>query len=93
MPSRVRSTMRRLSKWPVCGAPHTAQFERDLIRAGLEAAQSRGPRGGRQPVITEDKLKRARELIAKGLTVRETAARIRVSKTALYKALVPAPVS
>ncbi len=69
------------------------QFERDLIRertrAGLHAAQARGRRGGRKPVITEDKLKRARDLIAKGLTVRETASRIRVGKTALYKAMNP----
>jgi DNA invertase Pin-like site-specific DNA recombinase len=67
------------------------QFERDLIqertRAGLDAAAARGRRGGRKPVVTEDKLRRARALIAQGLTVREAAARIKVSKTALYAAL------
>ena len=67
------------------------QFERDLIRertrAGLRSAQARGRRGGRKPVITEDKLKRARELIARGLTVREAAARVKVGKTALYQAI------
>ena len=67
------------------------QFERDLIRertrAGLKAAEARGRRGGRKPVVTEEKLRRPRELIAKGLTAREAAARIRVGKTALYKAL------
>ena len=67
------------------------QFERDLIRertwAGLAAAAARGRRGGRKPVVTPDKLKRARGLIAQGLTVREAAARLRVGKTALYEAL------
>lgn len=67
------------------------QFERDLIqertRAGLTAAASRGRKGGRKPVVTGEKLERARGLIAKGLTVREAAVRLRVGKTALYAAL------
>ena len=71
------------------------QFERDLIRertrAGLKAAEARGRRGGRKPVVTEEKLRRARDLIAKGLTAREAAARVKVGKTALYKALQPSP--
>ena len=41
------------------------QFERDLIgertRAGLAAAAARGRKSGRKPVITDDKLKRARD--------------------------------
>jgi DNA invertase Pin-like site-specific DNA recombinase len=71
------------------------QFERDLIRertrAGLAAAAARGRRGGRRPVVTEDKLRRARLLIAQGLTVREAAARVKVGKTALYAALGAPP--
>jgi len=67
------------------------QFERDLIRertrAGLAAAAARGRKGGRKPVVTADKLQRAREYIATGLNVREAASRLRVSKTALYAAL------
>lgn len=67
------------------------QFERDLIRertkAGLVAAAARGRKGGRKPVVTNDKLQRAREFIANGLNVREAAGRIKVSKTALYAAL------
>jgi DNA invertase Pin-like site-specific DNA recombinase len=67
------------------------QFERDLIRertrAGLAAAEARGRKGGRKPVITAEKLKRAREIIGKGLTVREAAMRLKVGKTALYEAL------
>ena len=67
------------------------QFERDLIqertRAGLAAAAARGRKGGRKPVVTADKLERARAIIAKGLTVREAATRLKVGKTALYAAL------
>src|SRR3546814_10260360 len=68
-----------------------AQFERDLIRerthAGLRAARERGSQGGRRPVVTPDKLRKARAHIAAGLTVREAAARLKIGKTALYKAL------
>ena len=67
------------------------EFERDLIQertlAGLAAAVARGRKGGRKPVLTSEKLKLARTLIAKGLTVREAATRLRVGKTALYDAL------
>ena len=67
------------------------QFERDLIqertRAGLAAAAARGRTGGRRPVVTDEKLKRARTLVAAGMTVREAATRLKVGKTALYKAL------
>ena len=67
------------------------QFERDLIRdrtkAGLAAAAARGRKGGRKPVVTADKLQRAREHIANGLNVREAAVRLKIGKTALYVAL------
>ena len=67
------------------------QFERDLIRertkVGLTAAAARGRKGGRKPVVTADKLQQARKHIANGLNVREAAARIKVSRTALYAAL------
>ena len=67
------------------------QFERDLIRertkAGLLAAAARGRKGGRKPVVTADKLQRAREHIANGLNVREAATRLKIGKTALYAAL------
>ena len=68
-----------------------AQFERDLIRertaAGLTAARARGRKGGRRPVVTPARLKRAQDLIGRGASVRETAAVIGVSKSALYNAL------
>jgi hypothetical protein len=46
----------------------------------------RGRKGGRKPVVTGEKLERARTLIGKGLTVREAATRLRVGKTALCEA-------
>ena len=73
------------------------QFERDLIRdrtkAGLAAAAARGRKGGRKPVVTADKLQRAREHIANGLNIREAAVRVKVSKTALYAAFQAASVA
>jgi DNA invertase Pin-like site-specific DNA recombinase len=69
------------------------QFARDLIRertrAGLAAAAARGRTGRRRPVITGERLRRARELIAKDLSVRDAAVRLKVGKTALYEALRP----
>lgn len=67
------------------------QFERDLIRerttAGLAAAAARGRKGGRPMAATPAKVAEARKHIARGLTVREAAARVKVGKTALYAAL------
>ena len=68
-----------------------ADFERSLIRertkAGLEAAAARGRKGGRRSVVTPEVLKRAKALQKKGLTVRQTAAALKIGKTALYNAL------
>lgn len=61
-----------------------AQFERDLIcertQAGLRAARERGSKGGRRPVVTPDKLRKARAHIAAGLTVREAAAHLKIAE-------------
>ncbi len=55
------------------------QFERGLIRertrSGLVAAVARGQKGGRTPEVTGDKLRRAKALLAQGLTVHEDADR------------------
>ncbi|WP_106078281.1 recombinase family protein [Chromobacterium amazonense] len=68
-----------------------SQFERDLIRertkAGLAAAAARGRKGGRKPVVTDEKLQRAKDLLTSGLNVREAATRLKIGKTALYDAL------
>ena len=44
-------------------------------------------RYGRKPVVVPEKLERARGMVAKGLTVREAAVRLKIGKTALYEAL------
>ena len=66
------------------------QFERDLIRertnAGLTAAAARGRKGGRPAAATHERVARAQQLIASGLTVREAAARVKIGKSALYAA-------
>lgn len=68
-----------------------AEFELDLIkertRAGLSAAEARGRKGGRKRSVTPEKLQRARAHMQAGLTVREAASRVKVGKSALYKAL------
>jgi hypothetical protein len=59
----------------------------DILKLRRYPATTRGRKGGRKPVITAEKLKRAREIIGKGLTVREAEMRLKVGKTALYDAL------
>jgi DNA invertase Pin-like site-specific DNA recombinase len=72
-----------------------AEFERELIgertRAGLAAARGRGRRGGRPLVITEHKLRVARELLAGGEhTMAQIAGTLGVGRATLYRHLQPA---
>jgi len=69
-----------------------AEFEHDLlverVNDGLAAARARGRTGGRRPVLTEAKRKRAQELYdARELTVAEIAKTVGVSETTLYRRL------
>lgn len=69
-----------------------AEFEHDLIiervNDGLAAARARGRVGGRRPVLTEAKRRRAQELYdARELTVAEIAKTVGVSETTLYRRL------
>ncbi len=69
-----------------------AEFEHDLIiervNDGLAAARARGRTGGRRPVLTEARRKRAQELYdARELTVAEIAKTVGVSETTLYRRL------
>src|SRR3546814_17190093 len=74
-----------------------AQFERDLIRerthAGLKAARERRRPGGRRPVVTPDKIRKSREHIASGLTVRAAAARLKLVNTSLYTSLAATEIN
>ncbi len=68
-----------------------AEFERDLIRdrtlAGLEAARSRGRRGGRPPVMTAAKVRQAERMHADKRPVSEIAAVLGVGRATVYRAL------
>ena len=46
-----------------------------------------GRSGGRARVLNDAKLRSAHALIAKGLTVREAAARLKIGKSTLYDAI------
>jgi hypothetical protein len=69
-----------------------AENERQLIRertqAGLKAARARGRLGGRRPVMTEQKLAVARELLAGGKhTMQQIAQTVGVGRATLYRHL------
>lgn len=64
-----------------------SQVLSERTNAGLTAAAARGRKGGRPMAATPERVARARQLIATGLTVREAAARVKVGKSALYAAL------
>lgn len=66
-----------------------AEFERDLIRertvAGLTAARARGRSGGRQSVMTKEKLAMARQMYeSRQHTVAVIARTIGVSRASIY---------
>jgi DNA invertase Pin-like site-specific DNA recombinase len=70
-----------------------AEMERNLIRertkAGLSAARARGRVGGRPSLLSPEKLDTAKRLMASPeLTMAEVAARVGVSRTTLYRALM-----
>jgi DNA invertase Pin-like site-specific DNA recombinase len=68
-----------------------AEFERSLIqertRAGLSAARARGRVGGRKPKMTEEDIRAAQALFLgdASLTVRDVAARLRVSPRTIQR--------
>src|SRR3954466_14290904 len=74
-----------------------AEFERGVIRertlAGLEAARSRGRKGGRPRLMNDESLIVAQALLRDGLlTVKDIAKQIGVSEATLYKHM-PSPRS
>ena len=67
-----------------------AQFERNLtrerVRAGLNAARSRGKLGGRPPILKPKDLAAIKALLKDGdLTIREVAERLGMSVASLYR--------
>ena len=68
------------------------QFERDLIRertkAGIKAAKAAGASVGRPAAVTDDKLRKAADMLRGGvLTMQEIARRLGVGRSTLYRAL------
>lgn len=67
-----------------------AEFEREIIcertRAGLDAARSRGRKGGRPRALSEKDLKQARALLTDPeITVEDVARRLGVGPSTLYR--------
>ena len=67
-----------------------AEFERNLIKertnAGLQAARSRGKKGGRPKVLTDNKLEMARKLYAdKGNSIDEICKTLGISRMTLWR--------
>ena len=61
----------------ICGAPHIAEFERDLIRVrtgeGRERAKARGVKMGRKPKLTPHQQREAMKRRDSGEPVRDIA--------------------
>ncbi len=69
-----------------------AEFEREIIRertrVGLDAARTRGRKGGRSRALAEKDLKQARALLADPeITVEDVARRLGVGSSTLYRYL------
>ncbi len=66
-----------------------AEFERALIRervqAGLEAAASRGRRGGRPSVVSPATMRAIKSMSAAGLTAKEICSQLKISRATLYR--------
>ena len=66
-----------------------ADFEREVgverTKAGLASARARGRVGGRRMTFTLEQRDQALTLLAEGITVRETAERMGISRAVIYK--------
>ena len=74
----------------LCGAPHNAEFERNVIRertlAGLKAARARGRLGGRPEKLSAKDKQQIRVLLKDpAVRVKDVAKRFGVSVATLYK--------
>jgi DNA invertase Pin-like site-specific DNA recombinase len=74
-----------------------AQFERDIIRertlAGLQAAATRGRKGGRPRAMDSAKIDAARRLLGSGMPVKDVAATLDVGISTLYRYRVAGPAA
>jgi DNA invertase Pin-like site-specific DNA recombinase len=75
--------------WQMVGI--LAELERSLIqertKAGRAAAQARGVKMGRKPLLTAQQVAYARKLVGQGESPRDVAQSLKVSRRTLYRAL------
>ena len=68
-----------------------AEMERELIKertkAGLTAARARGRMGGRKPKMDVSKINSAKRLLTSGMTGKDVAQNLGVSRATLYRAI------
>jgi hypothetical protein len=88
-PSLVREWISSRSNSAVCGAPHTAEFERELIRTrtgeGRERAIARGVKMGRPPKMTPHQIKEALRRREAGEPYRDIARSYNVSHSTISR--------
>jgi hypothetical protein len=92
--ARLRITTDSASS-ALCGAPHNAEFERNLVRertqAGLNAARARGRKGGRPKVLEPAQRQLVAKLYAeKQHTIGEICRMMGISKPTLYNYIAEA---
>ncbi len=92
MPAFVRSMIRVRSNSAVCGAPHTAEFEADLIRLrtreGMAIARARGKLRGKKPKLSDKQQKELRRMHNTGeYAISDLAELFTVSRPTVYRTL------
>jgi DNA invertase Pin-like site-specific DNA recombinase len=89
MPERMRSWVNSRSNSAVCGAPHTAEFERELIRMrtgeGRDRAKARGVKMGRPFKMTPHQIKAALRRRDNGEPMRDIARSYNVSHSTISR--------
>jgi hypothetical protein len=83
-----------VSNSALCGAPHKAEFEHELIvertKAGLASARARGRNGGRPFKMTTAKLRLAQAAMGQpGTRIGELCIELGVSRQTLYRHMNP----
>jgi hypothetical protein len=90
-PSPVLVRINSRSNSAVCGAPHTAEFERALIherqREGIALAKRRGAYKGRRKALSAATATELRTRIAAGISKAKVAREFGISRQTLYQYL------
>jgi hypothetical protein len=83
---------------PVCGAPHTAEFEADLIRMrtreGMAIARAKGKLRGKQPKLSTRQQRELRRMHDVGTySISDLAELFSVSRPTVYRTLARHPTA